>query len=132
MREIKTIRLGHWPWRRYSRRVGADPAFAKAIARSEFGRFYTDDQEQREIARSLARAKGRRMSKPSSQEAASEAKLPANGPVGKSKVALWREPRVRERRSELAAAKMRLLEAAKLRAEHVFKSASAEEDEEMG
>jgi hypothetical protein len=58
LREIKTIQPGHWPWRRYSRRVGADPVFAKAIARSEFGRFYTDDQEQREIARSLARAKG--------------------------------------------------------------------------
>jgi hypothetical protein len=66
------------------------------------------------------------------RRASSEDKPVAKERVGKSKVALWREPRVRERRSELAAAKMRLLESAKHRAEHAFKSDSAEEDEEMG
>jgi hypothetical protein len=36
-------------------RRGADAAFARAMARAEFGRFYTDDNDLREVRRSLAR-----------------------------------------------------------------------------
>ena len=52
LQHIKSFRSGRWPFRRHSRRVGADAAFAKAMARSEFGRFYTDEQEQKEVRRS--------------------------------------------------------------------------------
>jgi hypothetical protein len=50
------LRRQPWPWRRRSRRVGADAAFAKAMARSEFLRFNTDESQQREVAGSLAKA----------------------------------------------------------------------------
>ena len=94
-----------------SRRVGADPAFAKAMARSEFGRFYADDQQLREVWRSFSRADARRKPKPERPEA-SEPEL-TRGPKAKSK--LWHQPRVRERRTELAHAMARIAAAAKLR-----------------
>jgi hypothetical protein len=98
---------------RRSRRVGANAAFAKAMARSEFGRFYTDQSEQRELARSLARAR------PASAASRAPADMPrAPSPkkaVAKRKAAIWREPRVRERRTELADARARLLSAARRR-----------------
>jgi hypothetical protein len=34
-------------------------SFAKAITRQEFGRFYWDDRQQSEVARSLAKAMAR-------------------------------------------------------------------------
>jgi hypothetical protein len=107
------MRPGHWPWRRNSRRIGADAAFAKALARSEFGRFYTDDREQREIARSLVRARKKRngvsAEAPEKQEA--DAKAEKKPP---KKVQLWRPPSIRERRSELATARARLMAASNL------------------
>ena len=95
------------------RRIGADADFAKALARSEFGRFYTDDREQREIARSLARTRKKRggvgAEAPERQEAEAQAeKKPSR------KAQLWRPPRIRERRSELATARARLMAASKL------------------
>ena len=118
MQHIKHIRPGRWPFRWRSRRVGADAAFAKAMARSEFGRFYTDEQEQREVRRSLARAKERREAKGrmrnpgEAEDAAAPVKVP-----GKAKPAQWREPSPRHRRGELAEARARLREAARHRAE---------------
>ena len=105
------FRPRQWPWRHRSRRVGADAAFAKAMARSEFGRFYTDEAEQREVARSLAKAKA----------GSATLRAPAHAPrvrsskqvIAKRKAELWREPRVRERRTELAGARARLLSAAR-------------------
>jgi len=75
------------------------------------GRFYTDEQEQREIRRSLARAKARRMRQPTADE---NAPSPARV-AGKAKPALWKEPNPRHRRTELAEARARLRDAAKLR-----------------
>jgi hypothetical protein len=109
----KSFRPGRGPFRLRSRRVGADPAFAKAIARSEFGRFYTDEQEQREVRRSLDRAKGRRESEEHKPERKEEI-APARS---KSKLTLWHRPSPRHRRTELAEARARLKAAAKLRTE---------------
>jgi hypothetical protein len=102
-----------WPWRRRTRRIGADAAFAKAMARSEFGRFYSDENAQREVARSLARAKAASATLNTSVDVS---RAPARKQaVAKRKVELWREPRVRERRTELADARARLLSAARRR-----------------
>ena len=115
MQHIKPFRSGRGPFRQRSRRVGADPAFAKAIARSEFGRFYTDEQEQREVRRSLARAKARREPKARSPEPAKQEEVaPA---LSKGKFVLWHQPSPRLRRTELAEARARLKAAAKLRTE---------------
>lgn len=110
MRDSKPLR--HKP---SSRRVGADAAFAKAMARAEFGRFYTDDREQEEIARSLARGKrnGATPHAPSRSrggKAATTHGAERDPPdaAKKSRVPIWRQPSLRERRSELALAKARL------------------------
>jgi hypothetical protein len=81
------------------------------MARSEFGRFYTDESEQRELARSLAKAR------PASAASRAPADMPRapKKAVAKRKAAIWREPRVRERRTELADARARLLAAARRR-----------------
>ena len=113
MQHIKSFRSGRWPFRRHSRRVGADAAFAKAMARSEFGRFYTDEQEQKEVRRSLDRAKGRRESEEQKPERKEEI-APARS---KCKPVLWHQPSPRLRRTELAEARARLKAAAKLRTE---------------
>jgi hypothetical protein len=113
LQHIKSFRSGRWPFHRHSRRVGADAAFAKAMARSEFGRFYTDEQEQKEVRRSLDRAKGRRQpeeQKPDRKEEIAPAR-------SKSKRVLWHQPSPRLRRTELAEARARLKAAAKLRTE---------------
>ena len=113
MQHNKSFRPGRGPFRQRSRRVGADPAFAKAIARSEFGRFYTDEQEQREVRRSLDRAKARREPKARSLEPDKKEEVaPARS---KSKLTLWHQPSPRHRRTELAEARARLKAAAKLR-----------------
>jgi len=83
------------------------------MARSEFGRFYSDEIEQREVARSLARAKA---ASATLNTPAAVSRAPARKEaVAKRKVELWREPRVRERRTELADARARLLSAARRR-----------------
>ena len=110
MQHNKSFRLVRT--RKHSRRVGLDPAMAKAIARSEFGRFYVDDQQQREVQRSLDRAKGRRQPAEEQKPAAAPAK-PESKP--KSKPELWHQPSVRERRTEIADAKARIAAEAKLR-----------------
>ena len=93
--------------------MGLDPAMAKAIARSEFGRFYVDDQQQREVQRSLDRAKGRRQPAEDQKPAAPLSAKPEDKPKPKPK--LWHQPSVRERRTEIADAKARIAAAAKLR-----------------
>jgi hypothetical protein len=108
LQHIKSFRPGRGPSCRRSRRVGADAAFAKALARSEFGRFYVDDQQQREVQRSIARAKG-----PAEPAAPRKAADPSPPKAGKPK--LWHRPSVRERRTEIADARAKLAAAAKLR-----------------
>ena len=104
----------HWRHARVRRRIGADATFAKAMARSEFGRFYTDDNEQREVRRSLADAQARRKAACAAQASAQtngEAKPSVPEKPGKKKQLPWRKPSVRERRTELAEALARLREA---------------------
>jgi hypothetical protein len=94
--------------------MGADAAFAKALARSEFGRFYTDDREQREIALSLARGRGTPyQGRPQAQEHKIQDKK-----VVFKRVVPWRPPSVRTRRSEIASALARLMAEARLRGEN--------------
>ena len=87
----------HWPFRIRRPRRGADPAFAKAMARSEFGRFYTDDSREREVRRSLARAKA-----PEKKQAPLNGPLngknagPPAEPAKKGKAVAWRQHSVRE------------------------------------
>ena len=115
MQHIKLFRPlgvpGRGSSRKRSRRVGLDAAMAKAIARSEFGRFYVDDQQQREVQRSLDRAKGRRQPAEDQKPAAPRSAKPEDKPKPK----LWHQPSVRERRTEIADAKARIAAAAKLR-----------------
>jgi hypothetical protein len=104
-------------WRR-RRRVGADAAFAKAMARAEFGRFYTDERELREVRRSLQRAKARREAKTGAAPAA-QARIGAvsREPDSRTraKPKLWHHPSFRERRTELAEARAKLMAAAAAR-----------------
>ena len=94
------------------KRSGADAAFARAIARAEFGRFYCDDNDLREVRRSMAR---RRQENEAAQPAAKGSrkadKLKAPKPKGTTRTA----PRLRERRTELVEAFQRLREAGKQR-----------------
>jgi hypothetical protein len=96
-------------------RRGADAAFAKAMARAEFGRFYADDRDLQEVRRSLARRRQENgVAEPTangSQKPTRQAAAPA-----KSKPTTVRDaPRLRERRSELAEALQRLREGGKQR-----------------
>jgi hypothetical protein len=96
-------------------RRGAHAAFPKAMARAEFGRFYTDDKDLQEVRRSLARRRQENgVAQPAangSQKAARQTAAPA-----KSKPTTMRDaPRLRERRTELAEALRRLREAGKQR-----------------
>ena len=113
----KPLRPGREP--RRTRRVGADAAFARAMARSEFGRFYVDEAQQAEVRRSLTRGKTRR--KPADDPAPEpvEAKKSSakRAKCDSGKPGPWRQPRVRERRTELADARARLAAAAKSRKE---------------
>jgi hypothetical protein len=102
--------------RRRRRRVGADVAFAKAMARAEFGRFYTDEREQQEVRRSLQRAKARRRQEPGGGEQTLAEEMTAK-PDGKggAKPKLWHRPSVRERRTEISEGMARLIAGAKRR-----------------
>jgi hypothetical protein len=103
--------------RRRRRRVGADADFAKAMARLEFGRFYTDEQQQREVRRSLERAKPcRQPNEPEPEKKVPSAPPPSAG-ADKCKPKLWHRPRVRERRTELADGMAKLAARAKSRKE---------------
>lgn len=120
MRPIKPLRSSRWPWRQRPLRVGADAAFAKAIARSEFGRFYVDDQHMREVARSLARPRAGSMPTRQvlggTQAPGADARLSRGKARAKCDQGLWQQPSLREQRTKLAAAKARLLAAARGRA----------------
>ena len=96
--------------------MGADAAFAKAMARAEFGRFYTDECEQREVRRSLERGKARRKSDNGGAEDMPVGAVPPK-PAGKgrAKPRLWHRPSVRERRTEIAEGFARLSAGAKRR-----------------
>jgi hypothetical protein len=110
----------HSPWRRLPQRKGADAAFAKAMARAEFGKNYTDDAREAEVRRSLARGKARQ-----AREAAPPKLAPAERdkggdqepdgvpgackPAGTAKFKPWRVIGLREQRQRLATAKARLL-----------------------
>ena len=108
---------GRWPWRPRQRRIGADAAFAKAMARAEFGRFYTDDACEREVARSLARARTRREGTPDANAAAlaKEAREPRTRGAHTSKPAPQPRLSPRERRTERAEAMARIAAVAKRR-----------------
>jgi hypothetical protein len=96
-------------------RRGADAAFAKAMARAEFGRFYTDDRDLQEVRRSLAR---RRQENPVAKPAVNGSQKPTRekAPPANSKPTTLRDaPRLRERRTELAEALQRLRESSKQR-----------------
>jgi hypothetical protein len=86
------------------------------MARSEFGRFYADDQQMREVQRSLARARGRRTEARSNSAGPAEMEK-SSAASGKSggKPKLWHQPSVRERRTEIADAMARLAAGAKSR-----------------
>ena len=103
---------GHGPFRQRSRRVGLDPAMAKAIARSEFGRFYVDDQQQREVQRSLERAKGRRQPAGSRDPGRRRKGACSCQAESKTKPKLWHQPSVRERRTEISDAMARIAKGA--------------------
>jgi hypothetical protein len=96
--------------------VGADAKFARAMARAEFGRFYTDEREQREVRRSLERAKARRkMETSGGEERPAEAAPAMPDGKGSAKPKLWHRPSVRERRTEIAEGMARLIAGAKRR-----------------
>jgi hypothetical protein len=97
--------------------VGADAAFAKAMARAEFGRFYTDEREQREVRRSLERAKARGKPRDGGRFAETVKEVPPAKPDGKAagKQKLWHRPSLRERRTEIAEGFARLIAGAKRR-----------------
>ena len=112
MQHIKFPQPGNARVRR-RRRMGADAAFAKAMARAEFGQFYTDECEQREVRRSLERGKARRTS--DSGGAREVPVSPRPDGKGKAKPRLWHRPSVRERRTEIAEGFARLSAGAKRR-----------------
>ena len=99
-------------------RNGSAAAFARAIARAEFGRFYVDEARLREAKGSVEEAIARRKPapKPTSEprrpatrdvsDAPEEIAPPAQ-PVTKKHIA-WRMPSVRERRTEIATGIARL------------------------
>jgi hypothetical protein len=96
-------------------RRGADAAFARAMARAEFGRFYTDDKDLQEVRRSLAR---RRQENGVAQPAVNGSQKPTRqtpAPAKTKPTALRGAPRLRERRTELAEALQRLRESRKPR-----------------
>jgi hypothetical protein len=86
------------------------------MARSEFGRFYTDDAQQREVRRSLARAKASRPPKSEAPPAQVLERVPKKKATKKP---LWSAPAPRHRRTEIADAASRLKAAGKLRKEEV-------------
>ena len=93
-------------------RRGADAAFARAMARSEFGRFYCDERDLQEVRRSLARTKTRsETSRPSQTNTDTRQKHMKPAPKDNGK--LWRPVGVRERRTELNAGLARLKETRK-------------------
>ena len=89
-------------------RRGADAAFARAMARSEFGRFYCDERDLQEVRRSLARGKTQSGTPRPSQPKA-DTNLDRTKPTPKGN--LWRPVGVRERRTELKAGLVRLKKA---------------------
>jgi len=93
-------------------RRGADAAFARAMARSEFGRFYCDERDQQEVRRSLARGKTQSQTPRSSQREA-DTKREQSNPAPKGKGRVWRPVGVRERRTELEQGLARLKQARK-------------------
>jgi hypothetical protein len=89
------------------KRNGADAAFARAIARAEFGRFYVDDRDLQEVRRSLARRRRENeAAPPTANGSLKPGKAKAPVPKGTTRDA----PRLRERRAELADAFARLKE----------------------
>jgi hypothetical protein len=113
LQHIKLPRAGERPVSRRFRRIGADAAFAKAMARSEFGKFYTDDDEQREVCLSMLRAKGRLVAR--AKRPPPEAREPEAQQPKPSRPLTWAPPTPRHRRTEIADATARLKLAARLR-----------------
>ena len=94
------------------KRSGADATFARAIARAEFGRFYCDENDLREVRRSMARG---RQEHEGGQPAATGSLKPGKPKAPTLKGTTRDAPRLRERRTELAEAFQRLREARKQR-----------------
>jgi len=98
------------------KRNGADAAFARAIARSEFGRFYVDERDVQEVRRSMARREAHHRQKDAAaQPTASGSPKPDKPKAPKPKGTTRDAPRLRERRTELAEAFARLKETRKPR-----------------
>jgi hypothetical protein len=98
------------------KRSGADAAFARAITRAEFGRFYVDDNDLREVRRSMARREAHHRQKDEdAQPAASTSRKADRAKAPKPKCTTRDAPRLRERRTELAEAFQRLRAAGKQR-----------------
>ena len=87
------------------KRNGADAAFARAIARAEFGRFYCDENDLREVRRSMARREKPAPIEPTKVEKTVKRDSAAKP---KAKPAIRAAPRLKERRTELADAFARL------------------------
>jgi hypothetical protein len=98
------------------KRNGADAAFARAIARAEFGRFYCDENDLREVRRSMARGEAQRRQKNEAAQPAANGSLKPGKPKAPTpKGATRHAPRLRERRTELTDAFQRLRQASKQR-----------------
>jgi hypothetical protein len=96
------------------KRNGADAAFARAIARAEFGRFYCNERDLQEVRRSMARGEAhRRQKNEAAQPAANRSPKPGKPKAPTPKGTPRDAPRLRERRTELAEALQRLREAGK-------------------
>ena len=98
------------------KRNGADAAFARAMTRAEFGRFYCDDNDLREVRRSMSRSEARRRHNEAAQPEASGSPKPDKPKAPRPKGTTRDAPRLRERRTELAEAFARLKETRKPRA----------------
>ena len=95
LHNVKPSRPAGWPFRRRLKRQGATPEFAEAMARLEFGKYYP---------------RGRLIDEPTKPRRSYSKQNRArcdNTENGKPFVP-WQPPRVRERRSELAAGMARL------------------------
>lgn len=96
--------------RRGSRRIGADPEFARALTRQEFGRFYWNDTLEVELRSHLKSSRQRHVPAVTPKELANAA-VPAKAPAKPDTTCSpqWTPPRLREQRQKLAEARARLL-----------------------
>jgi hypothetical protein len=100
--------------RRGARHIGADPEFARTLARQEFGRIYWNDALEAELRKRLRFSQQRQVPAAVPKEpprATAPARVPAKPETPRSPQ--WTPPRLREQRQKLAEARARLLEGRK-------------------